>query len=131
MITETRKSIIELIEPYMNKELEFWCLYKDIYNDFEIIDRSSRIEIIQENIKLWSCIIFWHYDMSSIHIFLKKTTWSYYWLDFDIINGKEYLVFINWSTKKNKWKIPNKPLYLFTEKEDENLLKILHKFNNY
>lgn len=118
-ITETRKAIIELIEPYMNKALSEWCLviWVDWDDEFmKIYDWWSTDYIIDT---------IWHYDITAVFKYIWKSNWILTWkysLHFDDENH-----YIEEKSTSKIYKIPSKPLHLFTEEEDENLLDLLLK----
>jgi len=124
-MNETRKEIIGLIEPYMEKELSEWCLIKTDWNEYFIFHED--MEVWKEDWVLtldeWEKIEkkYWHYDITAV---LKCI--GYKWLtrleDFEISYNLKNIVF------EYEWKnvfIPNKPLNLYTEQEDKELLEIL------
>lgn len=135
-ITETRKAIIELIEPYMDKTLSEWCLVINSYSwedKIDIILKSDdwgpywKTKLWTISYDWWDVEKIWHYDITAVDSFI---IW--------IWEELTYRVIVAWTKSKAVldknnnfiWNYPNKPLYLFTEKEDENLLKILHKLWN-
>jgi hypothetical protein len=148
IITETRKAIIELIEPYMNKELEFWCLIKTIHNYNEFIwwiyytDCNKELTMwyinISDNMKSLKIEfsknkdfkIIWHYDITAVQNLLESKTFAEYILtieDWSIIFS-EIIKFCECDIPeitRQIFKIPNKPLHLFSESEDIQLLKLL------
>lgn len=140
-ITETRKAIIELIEPYMDKTLSEWCLVKTniknykftkvLFHWYQTTDYTGRqfeyILCINWNktkiISKWKII--WHYDITAVLKYIWKSNWIINWkysLHFDDENN-----FINEKSTSKVFKIPSKPLYLYTEQEDKNLLELLKK----
>ena len=141
IITETRKSIIQLIEPYMDKTLSEWCLVKTdiknykitkvIFHWFQITDYTWRqFEYIlcvnwnkTKRISKWK--ILWHYDMTALlqFIYMKWIiTHKLYNQSFDNAN-----IHCEWYMMygKPQFIFPNKPLHLYTESEDIELLKLL------
>lgn len=140
IINETRKAIIELIEPYMNKEVEFWCLLQ-IVNDYwidiqqycyqlwlESFLTSSWLELENSNIDK----IIWHYDITAVQNLLESKTFAEYILtieDWSIIFS-EIIKFCECDIPeitRQIFKIPNKPLHLYTDEEDKQLLELLLK----
>jgi len=122
-ITETRKAIIELIEPFMNKTLSFGC-YLSYGEEIHIFclpenDRNNIISIFNDNTNWIEDIedfkVLWHYGITAIFNFI-KSKWNYtvevYW---DTI----------WIAWEFEYEFQNKPLHLFTEEEDKQLLEIL------
>lgn len=133
-ITETRKQIIEIIEPFMDKTLsegclirvfQFWdmCEYmvinhiKDWYINFvhQNYTHWLWIQHTEEFIKSWDKIL-WHYDITAV---LKYINSKWYTIDNDVYSDN--LVFY---IDDYYW-VPNKPLHLYTEEEDKNLLDLL------
>jgi len=139
-MTETRKAIIELIEPYMNKTLCEGCITKQwryskiIWKDYnENWEFNNRYRFIDnwENYFTWPIStreIIWHYDITAIWGYINSINlwwvWPYY---FDSISiSKEYYILT--PTWDNDYaRIPNKPLHLYTEQEDKDLLELLLK----
>jgi len=132
------KEIMELIEPYMDKTLSIGCWIRNkwkyyIINNIEWWQPSDRpflktrycyckpyftfqFELpnftIHNNEKLK---IIWHYDITWIIKYIKDKLWSwdcYIWEDF-----------IDMSDER----IPNKPLSLYSTKEEISLLELLLK----
>jgi len=109
-MTETRKELIKILEPYMEKDLSLWCYVLDFKENLQRI-----IYVLNED-NIW---------LEDITVVLKYLT--LYWCDVIVNNQMQ----IKWSyiCIKNNWilqdNIPNKPLYLYTEQEEENLLKLL------
>lgn len=142
-ITETRKKIIEILEPYMNKTLSEGCLIKTkpvqigwgIVNFWKIIflDKDWEIGIFYEQANylykynleeekkeyLWNWIIkiIWHYNITAVLKFIKNK-WDY------TVEFHEDFIWIVWQVD---YAIPNNPLHLYTQEEDEHLLEILTK----
>jgi hypothetical protein len=135
----TRKAIIELIEPYMDKTLSEWCYIEPLYF-IEKQELARVLDVIIEYDRYWDEYkyikidrkiqwedrivyedknIIGHYDITAVLKFIKScwyTSLSWY-IDMDII---QFLyIFLT--------EIPNKPLHLYTEKEDEELLDLLIK----
>jgi hypothetical protein len=142
MITETRKAIIELIEPYMNKTLAFGCVidWNHFWNNKwfyikwnEYLWEYEWITTIWDNWKrIFVDKIIWHYDITAVFDYINSINlwwvWPYY-LD-RVAFSKEYYILT--STWDNDFaKIPRKPLYLYTEQEEKELLDLLIKIINY
>lgn len=138
LITEIKKEIMDLIDPYMDKTLSegCYCLLSDKYrmpqklvfiweedeNGFHYM-RFTHWWEWKENVDDYR--IFWHYDITAV---------------LGYIDSKEVVVFDVWSEgfvevyrlddewwRETIWKISNKPLYLYTEEEELNLLELLQK----
>lgn len=134
-ITETRKQIIQLIEQFMNKTLSEWCMFyyewslcvarqNDIFylETWEFEDKT--ISYIADNELYLVRDIIGHYDITAVLNYI--TTICCY-----ICERKDEIIdtdFIYYYLKdKSEFKIPNKPLHLYTEDEDKNLLELLQK----
>ena len=124
---DTRKQIIELIEPYMDKSLSegcYWTLLWDMYIYFWkyiwdniITKRLSDNKIIETY--YWSLFKpIWHYDITAvlkfIWMFYEKS--CIYW---------DKICFLNWFSGRIIIEIPNKPLHLYTSQEDKDVLDLL------
>lgn len=124
-MNKTRKAIIDLIEPYMDKTLSEWCLIKTKHKEYDkiTVKRNNLLYFWLENPipSNWIEIIIWHYDITAVENFLDML-----WYTFFIHNQ------LMWIIKDNKtiWIIPNKPLHLYTEQEEKDLLELLTKLNN-
>jgi hypothetical protein len=97
-MNETRKAIIELIEPYFAK----WQTDYDITAVLKYIKEYNKYVDLTLNIQS---------DIIHINIYWKKRTFTDKLTDFH-----EYI-----------WEIPHKPLHLYNTLEEENLLKLLLK----
>ena len=145
-MTETRKAIIELIEPYMNKTLCEGCItkqwryskiiWKDYNENWEFNDRYRFIDD-WENYFTWLISareIIWHYDITAIVKYFENS------IQIKVPNGESRSSSRTFNSidvinicifDKKRWyweehfKIPNKPLHLYTEQEDKDLLKLL------
>ena len=136
---ETRKQIIELIEPYMDKTLSEWAIlnwysneiniweyytywsYADWYFETNINGYELRFQRLKDN---WNWDIWyyqiekiiWHYDITAVLKYINKL---WYWIEIDRF-GKVFIL-------TNNSFILNKPLHLYTEQEEKELLDILTK----
>lgn len=114
-ITETRNQIIDLIWNYMDKTPTYWCLFE---LDWEIILCERKYLFWWNNLYEKAKII-WHYDITAILKYINSKIewinlsydWSEIWTDYEL-----------WRSA-----IPNKPLHLYTDEEDKNLLELLQK----
>ena len=135
IISKTRKAIIELIEPFMDKTLNEGCIiewrwiYRKIVTNFHILWTHKDWEYTQiyplSTQRSWDWIywaeieIIGHYDITSVLKFItSKLPWGYSWIRF----SESWLIHFEWI-----WSIPNKPLHLFTEEKDKELLGILEQ----
>lgn len=133
-LTETKKAIIELIKPYMDKNTDFWCIiyteyfwwptyyFQTCYNN-----RVNNWIFYSWNSQVYNFKILWHYDITSILKYLRKL-WIFIWFldetDEIMLYNNKY-DYLEW--KNSIWRFPNKPLYLYTDEEDEKLLNLLLK----
>lgn len=132
MITETRKEIINLISDYMEKDKEwriwtliydesiklFWIIYKECeYWEPEII-REDWVETYVKLHKPYIKTII--YDITAILKYIVKNWWGIRdddnW-NIDIFRDDVFCI----------WQLLYKPLHLYTEEEDINLLNLLLK----
>ena len=142
-MNETRKQIIELIELFMDKKKTKWCLFKTIVDKSDInyyweiweikaitkdwdiqvwwLDKSNFKAVFTKK-EFKKHTILWHYDITAVLRYIEKSEldiilWECYWWPLRVINWQE-IVF---------WEIPNKPLTLYTEQEEKQLLELLLK----
>jgi len=119
-MTDTRKAIIELIEPYMIKDWVKWCLYI-------VKTELTWMETMYEND--WSFAlrkdkIVWHYDITSVLKYIWNHNWNFQQ------TYKDDFIWMTWRNLEmsiSDIAIPNKPLHLYTEQEDKKLLQLLIK----
>jgi len=139
-MTETQKEIIEIIEPFMDKSLNKWCLVqlwlltekkyrlqtilnseeRWLINYYTLINSDNQIaeKTYRDFIK-----VIWHYDITAVLKYINEyfeirlnRTWKY----FELYNWWEVIDYDN-----EELIIPNKPLHLYTEEENKNLLELL------
>ena len=144
IMNETRKAIIKLIEPYMNKILDFWCLLRMeedwkvwywIYVNTEFNWGEWKTYFVnQDN---GDCSLFcaeenndykiiWHYDITAVLKYISETT---YWsIKFDCDTIKVYNDDCEFWTYL--WVLLFKPIYLYTKQEEQDLLNLLLKLKN-
>jgi len=135
-MNETRKEIIELIEFYMDKTFCQWLYYiykwdlKIIWEtwlyrwpneeiDWQIVTYHWLWMKTEEDMIEWWEKILWHYDITAV----LKYIWNRWKLKlssmtFDVCDLQDNLL---WEIKINK------PLHLYTEQEDKQLLELLLK----
>lgn len=146
-MNETRRKIIELIEPYMDKtewlwkELMLWSLWIRDWKIYKLIKQScDACEIYHfqniENNKflnipyLWTkdfdakIKILWHYDITAV---LKYVYELDYDIDIDMWKAPWPTEFFIMKDDEHIAQLPNKPLHLYTEQEEKDLLNILNK----
>ena len=126
-ITETRKDIIELIEPYMDKSKSQFALVTHEKYDWEI----QQLEITLDNYTDWfikDCKVIWHYDITAVLKYIEK---KWYWIEFDCLTNEADCYFMIkddvWYDANLIWTFPNKPLHLYDTNDDEQLLDLLLK----
>lgn len=137
-ITETRKAIIELISDYMDKTLNEWCLINNYFIIWNML-YWNWTECFLEEIKN-DCVIYFymtdynnketfyldidkiilHYDITVVFSFIDKQ-WFYI-----SHNWRWEFRIYDWENN-TKWFIKNKPLHLYAEEEDKQLLDLLLK----
>lgn len=122
-MNDTRKQIIELIEPYMDKTLSEGCLI--LQEDWSIIranhmDNDSIYDAFVGAMNLKK--ILGHYDITTV----LKYIWNRWEMRIWKVGLEAHRIIIrtlwNWIQE-----IPNKPLHLYTEQEEKHLLKLLQK----
>ena len=118
-ITETRKDIIELIEPYMDKTKEVQIKTNQIFISEEWFYERTWDKIL--------CINFidtylGFYDITSIEKYI-ISKWYEIQIDNDSEWDEKYILYF-WKYVGN---FNNKPLHLYTEEEDKQLLDLLIK----
>jgi len=148
-MNKIRQEIIKLIEPYMEKDLSEWCLVKNISSCitkdelFKGYNRASltwkKWHIYFKYIWDWDLIkdfektnwdskdlkILWHYDISAVLKYIDKNfSWTNEF-DYEYIYLYENQM-MSWM-KREELKLPNKPLYLYSEEQEADLLKLLKK----
>ena len=138
-MTDTRKQIIELIEPYMDKTEQHNFLFRD--KEWNIREMNQYMFIAWDGVyierawynepRLFCNIkeIIWHYDITAVLKYIDNICWDKWGFHFE--NAGCITIWKN----KIEWtydaevmeKIPLKPLHLYTEQEDKNLLELLKK----
>jgi len=132
------REILELIEPFMDKTTSFWCIIK-WYSTWEygIIERMAfdtwldfRAIWKDHELCLSHCEILWHYDITAVLKYFQKNWYSeqtYHTFrdSLDIITIK---IQVWWSWEY--YEIPQKPLHLYTEQEQKDLLELLLKLKD-
>jgi len=128
-MNQTRKEIIGWIEPYMDNTLSEGCIYYRWETDMSW-DYHTNSELYKEDDKMkgkrFFIKILWHYDITAVEKFI-LSNWGKIDSTFDI-NFKWFNIW-KFEMSKANISIPNKPLHLYTEQEDKNLLEILKKLN--
>jgi len=142
---ESKKQLIELLEPYMEKDLSDGCYILWHTNDFDlnlwdiykywedsnwyfITDIINNIIEFQKECKDERKLgkytidkILGHYDITAVLRYIEDKLKKDKWYIKSFIFEKS-IVFLryNW-----KYIIPNKPLHLYTEEQEKDLLKLL------
>ena len=151
-MNDTRKQIIELIDPYMSKDLSFGCLVQcdDIYMisacnhpDYgntplhTLTYANHNWELYIESEDISDMKILWHYDITSVLKCIGKKEPDmqiWIWSKSKVMEIHKYIwdeceKCGMWHKQKAIWLLPNKPLTLYTEQEEERLLELLLKLN--
>lgn len=147
------KEILALIEPYMDKELREGCLlqslkkdkYREYFRIFQNLckdwdspnDNYMMLNISRTRLasnedterlnegELYEYKILWHYDITAVLKYaIMEWNWYYGYDETDWIS-----IYIS-PEKVEIEQIPNKPLHLYTEKEQKDLLELLLKLKN-
>ena len=121
MITETRKAIIELIEPFMEKDWAKWCLWQFEDQDFMEMNWMEDSQFISDTLNWTDTKIIWYYDITAVLKYINSEYYNYW-------NSASYLTnYIKISCIRNNIieYIPNKPLHLYSEQEEKDLLNLL------
>lgn len=136
-MNKTRQEIISLIWDYMDKTLSFWCIIKmfdgNNETDYWIYICVDEHFLYQDNPE-WSLFepekdsdykIIWHYDITAVLKYIESkadyTRTSQKWI-ITILKDKLHM-FINWYDIF----LSKKPLHLYTESEEKDLLNLLIK----
>jgi len=152
-MTEARKEIINIIEPYMDKSLEIWCYLQDIsrlehrkeqdnYKDSENFDVD--LIIMQEYDKTFDCYefsnipyslkkeeieqkykILWHYDITAVLKCIRCLELINKFAAIIVFEDRFWIIY-----KGKKYTIPNKPLHLYSDTEEKHLLDLLKNYAN-
>ena len=143
------KEIMEIIEPYMQKNIERWC-YIQLWNWFayvyKIVPNWNRTIVLTNGI--WNMDlediqmdeqykILWHYDITAVLKYAHDNKCRNYKIQLSD-DWDSWVISIpnpDYKTTKIKYKavlISNKPLHLYTTQENKDLLELLKKLcNNY
>jgi len=128
---ETRKQIIELIEPYMDKTLSEGC-YVEWPFDIIKVDKASWNLFQTTNGKrktnwiLWKDRVkmLWHYEITAVEKYARaKIAFPYH-----THYSKDWN--ITWNKKGETgycFRYIHKPLHLYTEQEEKDLLELLQR----
>ena len=139
-MTEIRKQIIELISNYMNKTLSEGCLIinnrlkskkysKIIRNKYGWISFiSNDSHSVTKEKQIWFKdyhTVLWHYDITAVEkCFLDKMSQ----IKFQIIDWYITIwIAPDYQNLECIWKMPHKPLHLYTDQQDKDLLELLQQ----
>ena len=125
---ESKKYIATILDIKEVVEEEEWeCLVLYMKQD-EITVSKDIINVFNwekhlRNSKDYTIKILWHYDISAVWKFIRNSKWA---VSVKIVKGNiDFLeITVFWD---KTYIIPNKPLHLYTEQEEKNLLKLLLK----
>ena len=127
---KTKLKLIKLLEPYMPKDLSEGCIYQrgdGIYLKYHK-DKDLYETDIELNIRGLTVKIIGHYDICSVLKYIKQQEqFSFMFEEED----DDYFYFelkeqdFNWDQKTIS--IPLKPLHLYSEQEEKDLLELLLK----
>ena len=129
------KEIMELIQPYTDKTLSegCYCILTDDYKEPQKLlnshieeDSDSRTRMNFEHWwewkeNVWDYNILWHYDITAVLKYIEDKVGIMVFISWDIIEIDND----DWGGLV--WNIPNKPLSLYTEEEQTNLIGLLKK----
>lgn len=122
-MNNTKIEIIENLEPYLDK-----TLYKGIIVKYCPITWDQFVELSESTIRNKELMkfvdeedIYWHYHLGAFLIYVTEKHWSYkpneeFENCIDIINCYWKVI----------WQISKKPMFLFSEKEEKNILEIIY-----
>ena len=135
---ETTKQIIEIIEPFMDKTLSEGCLYKHknskssewvVTHKIKYIDKDWWLYL--QRLKSWllseaiiakhqvnTLSIIWHYDITAVLKWINKKRKAEIYL----VTNNKFTIIV--PELQENWFIPNKPLHLYTEEENKDLLEL-------
>jgi len=126
-MNETQKQIIEIIEPYMVKILDEWCIFTYKSKMLKLNSNNLKNDIIslKEDLERWLAKVIWHYDITPIEKYIVNNGWIN--LKFVKWNTDYKEVWVNWKTYIFPFKDPS----LYTEQENKDLLELLKKLWNH
>jgi len=131
-MNKTRKEIIELISDYMDKTLWVWCIVLFEEHISWMIEpfKPKYIIIWSEHwLPNWRTVeIIWHYDITAVFDYINSINlhwiWPYY---FDSISFSKHYYILTPTGDNDYARIPRKPLNLYTDTEEKELLELLKK----
>lgn len=127
---EIKRKLIELVEPYMDKSLSEGC-WIDSHSIFYKLNKTSYWRVLFTNwMEFWSdeVKILWHYDITAVLKYIEEKLW----IKSLTISTMETFYIWNKLSDMKEWnkengEFPNKPLHLYTEQEEKDLLELLLK----
>lgn len=129
-MNKIKEQIIELISGYMDKTLWVWCivLFEKHIKWIESPYKPKYITIWSESwLPNWRTIaVIGHYDITAVLKYINKTK-KYLMDNVSIFQWEILIEPIYWQYYLH---ILNKPLNLYTEEENKNLLELLLKLKN-
>jgi len=128
-ITETRKQIIEVIHPFMDKTLSEGCLFfrnSEIILSWDVQEDRGMFWGIYELELSWTyikdCEIIGHYDITAFLNYIR----SIEWYRVDLLDDNLFSIQkFDWGVWNWIAYIDSKPLHLYSEKEEKDWLKLL------
>ena len=149
-MNKVRKQIIELISDYMDKTLSEWCLlnwysneiniweyytywsYADWYFETNINGYELRFQRLKDN---WNWDIWyyqiekiiWHYDITAVLKYIEGKTQNKDSIILSIYWELQRIDTYTWDYIETIFETKNKPLHLYTEQEEKELLELLLK----
>lgn len=132
-MNDTRKQIIELIEPYMMKDLVDGCIVEFMswwffrLKETPFYDKKTdQYYTVTPYAEIENYIRrpLWHYDITAVLKYIKQVHWVYFSITPNCMFIK--IMVEDWINPIHSiWMFPNKPLHLYTEQEEKDLLNIL------
>ncbi len=132
-MNETKLKLIKILEPYMSKDLSEGCVAqnKDTKRFVKIINYNTDWFVVKwetwilHSLNKWyedEIKIIWHYDISAVLKYVNGVRGYkiYLWGKSISIEDIKYEPY-------NIWSFPNKPLHLYSEQEEKDLLELLIK----
>ena len=111
----------------MHKTLSEWCLWQFEDELPANIPLLIDTQDIYDTLEWTDSRIIWHYDITAVLKYIENNRIEKSWYDrYDYFTYTKYLIQF-W--KREEWfdAIPNKPLHLYSEQEEKDLLELLLK----
>lgn len=139
-MNKLQQEILEIIEPYMDKTLSDHCYIKIKYteqiwvyieesdeifcrNNWVFGEKVSDVTNNDEYTEYYKDNVFkilWHYDVTAVLKYIAQHI-----TDFEYANDWDLIIFTIWLGDTRY--IPNKPLHLYSESENKDLLELFKK----